>query len=668
MKNLFTLLTFMTCAVTLSAQSFSDDFESYNEGDYIGVQSDVWTTWDGIVGGTEDAQVVTDQVFSGTKSIHLLATSPAGGPQDLILPFGDVYTDGVLTAGTRMYIASGKAGYFNYQGTNSPGGVYVFECTAQNGVINIVSNGTTLASAIYTPDTWFDWQLEANFSFNIWKFYVDGNLAGTFSSGSNQAASMDIFALPNASFWVDDVHYDWEPLALPEMNLSAISLDDMGVLAGLNYHPTALVRNNGSTDITSFDIALDYNGNNASQSISGVTLAPGEYYEVYFAGDVILEGGDQVVDVTLSNINGMAADDYPDDDTYSYMANLSVPATGKRAVVEEGTGTWCQYCPRGAVTMARLKKIYGEYFTGISVHNGDPMAVEVYDTGMALNAYPSGKADRGAQLSDGDFESNYIQRMMVAPKAYVHVGAQYNEETRFLQVVVSADCIEDAAGIYKLGLVVVEDSVTGTTSGYNQSNAFSGQDADVGGYQDLPNPVPASMMVYDHVGRRILPDFNGAEDIVPNPIVNGETYAVNFEMTLPANWDVNQIELAGLFFKGNRIDNSFMAPLAAAIDSGWFDSGNLITGIDRLPEPDATIKLYPNPSTNMSYLDLGLKTADAVSISVLTTDGKIISSRDYGVLSGTMRLPINTSRYAKGLYFIQVRIGNTQTVRKLMVD
>ena len=668
MKNLFTLLILMTCTATLWAQSFSDDFESYNEGEYIGVQSDIWTTWDGQVGGSEDAQIVTDQAYSGTNSIHLVSTSSTGGPQDIILPVGNNLNNGILTIGSRMYVKNGKVGYFNFQANTTPGQVWTLDFSAENGVISLTEGGAPLASATYTPETWFEWEIVANMTFNIWKLYIDGNLVGTFSSGANQVASVDIFGITNASFWVDDVHYDWEALTLPEMNLSAVSLKDMGILSGLSYHPTAVVRNNGTTAITSFDIAMDYNGNNASQSISGVNLAPGEYFEVPFTDDVILDSGDQEVDVTVSNVNGMASDDYPEDDTYQFLTNLSEPALGKRAVVEEGTGTWCQYCPRGAVTMARLNKIYGDYFTGIAVHNSDPMAVEIYDTGMNLNAYPSGKVDRSAQLADGDFESNYIQRMMVAPHAYVSVGAQYNAETRFLQVVVSADCIADDAGIYKLGLVVVEDSVTGTTSGYNQSNAFSGGDAPVGGYEDLPNPVPASMMIYDHVGRSILPDFNGAEDIVPNPIVNGETYAVNFEMTLPESWDVDQIELAGLFFKSNRIDNSFKASLAAAIDSGWYDSGNLITGIDRLPEPDATVKLYPNPSTNMSYLDLGLKTADAVSVTVLTTDGKIVSSRDYGVLNGAMRLPINTSRYAKGLYFVRVRIGNTQMVKKLLVE
>jgi hypothetical protein len=70
------LLLVGTIVSTLSfSQIFSDDFESYAPGSFVGPQSTTWTTWSGTEGGAEDAQVTTNQASSGTNSIYLSSTS-----------------------------------------------------------------------------------------------------------------------------------------------------------------------------------------------------------------------------------------------------------------------------------------------------------------------------------------------------------------------------------------------------------------------------------------------------------------------------------------------------------------------------------------------------------------------------------------------------------------
>lgn len=480
---------------------------------------------------------------------------------------------------------------------------------------------------------------------------------------------MDIFPVGGAAFWIDDVSYDWQELVTPQLNLSALGVSGIGSLAGIPYSPTAKVRNNGMETISSFDISFTHDGDAFTQSISDVSLAPGDYYTVDFEEEFTPAAGPQSMEVAVSNINGLDNDDYPEDDTYLHMVNLIQAAAHKRAVIEEGTGTWCQYCPRGAVTMARMSKMYGSSYIGIAVHNGDPMAFTEYDSGLGLNAFPGGRADRGPQLSDGDFESKWIERMQVAPKAIVDLGAQYNPDTRLLQVVVDAEMLQNATGNYKIALVVIEDNVTGTTSGYAQVNAFSGQNVDMGGYENLPSVVPASMMVYDHVARAILPGYGGAGGVLPNPLAEGETYAINFSTTLAQQWDVDEIVLAAFFIAQNgRIDNAVSFSLADAIENGWYDSGNYVVGIQDLPAPDAQIKLYPNPTSNVSYLDIDVKQPDVVKLNISTIDGRIVAQKNYGIVSSAVTLPIKTQDFAKGIYIVQIQIGDAQQVLKLVVD
>src|SRR5690606_4188824 len=188
-------------------------------------------------------------------------------------------------------------------------------------------------------------------------------------NGVNQVASADIFPVAGATFWIDDVSFDWEEVTVPAFNLSVVELSGIGSLGGPAYSASAEVRNNGEDEITSFDIELTYPGGTFFQSVTDISLAAGEYYELEMGDGIVLDGGLNTLTLELSNINGMEADDFADDDIYVLTANVIQAAAGKRAVVEEGTGTWCQYCPRGAVMMNRMSDIYGDSYVGIAVHN-----------------------------------------------------------------------------------------------------------------------------------------------------------------------------------------------------------------------------------------------------------------------------------------------------------
>ena len=57
--------------------------------------------------------------------------------------------------------------------------------------------------------------------------------------------------------------------------------------------------------------------------------------------------------------------------------------TQHRPLIEEYTGTWCGWCPRGFTGMEMLRETFGEDFIGVAIHNQDPMAV------LTTSQYPS---------------------------------------------------------------------------------------------------------------------------------------------------------------------------------------------------------------------------------------------------------------------------------------
>ena len=108
------------------------------------------------------------------------------------------------------------------------------------------------------------------------------------------------------------------------------------------------VINLGLTTITSFDIDFDYNGNIISENVTGVNIPMLSSYSVAFTNPIVLAGGSNSA-VTISNVNGLGPDNVPSNDASSTIISAVEPTPNKLVVGEEATGTWCGWCPRGAV-------------------------------------------------------------------------------------------------------------------------------------------------------------------------------------------------------------------------------------------------------------------------------------------------------------------------------
>ena len=199
----------------------------------------------------------------------------------------------------------------------------------------------------------------------------------------------------------------------------------LGGLAGQDRYPSVEVRNFGLNDINSFDVTYDYNGVQITENISGLTLSSMATYSVDFNNSITLSSTTNA-QVYISNINGGQAQS-TSDDTLVLNLNIVVPAQGKLVVGEEATGTWCGWCPRGAVALNWMDQDYEGFWQGIAVHNGTtvPMTDASYDNGIAgyISGYPSGIVDRGSVIDPSAFNDDFLQRIIIPPHARLDDGA-----------------------------------------------------------------------------------------------------------------------------------------------------------------------------------------------------------------------------------------------------
>jgi hypothetical protein len=79
------------------------------------------------------------------------------------------------------------------------------------------------------------------------------------------------------------------------------------------------------------------------------------------------------------------------------------------------------------------------------------------------------------------------------------------------------------------------------------------------------------------------------------------------------------------------------------------------------------VKLYPNPTQNLSVLEYSLEKPVNVQIDILDVSGRIISNVfDGNQSSGIQRLNIQTGQLDQGIYFIRVTGQGEQFTTKLI--
>ncbi|MBK7762603.1 MAG: T9SS type A sorting domain-containing protein [Bacteroidetes bacterium] len=327
-------------------------------------------------------------------------------------------------------------------------------------------------------------------------------------------------------------------------------------------------------------------------------------------------------------------------------------------VFEEATGTWCQWCPRGAVFMEALVNAHPSV-VAIAVHNGDPMTVTAYDDGIGplIGGYPSGLVGRKVEADPSDFLTEYNNHIADFGVADITLSQPTVSGTT---ITVKAD-VKMAVSTkpnydYRLALVVTADQMHGTSSAWNQANAYAGGGAGVmGGYELLPSTVPAAQMYYDHVALNISGGFNGQTGSLPATMTAGTTYTHTFSWTAPATQDLSRC-------KANVL---LISALSGEAQNGKWVSvfPNSVNNVVK----DASLTIYPNPSNDYLNLDFTLTKVSDVTINLTDMSGKSVYNNNLSQLNGNQGLVINTSALSNGIYTLSLKTAEGTITRKAVI-
>jgi len=470
--------------------------------------------------------------------------------------------------------------------------------------------------------------------------------------------------LYNLDYWyIDDIKL-YIPLAL-DAKLVSVDLPPY-VQMGADLMMTGKVGNEGSSPITSFDVSYTVDGGTpAVYSVSGVNIALGETYEFTHDTPINLsDAGSHTIVTIVDNVNAGIDQDMTNNTMTSTVGVVPfIPP--KKVIGEEATGTWCGWCVRGICYMDYMKETYPYSWIGVAVHDGDPMTNTVYDDAMGsiipnFPGYPSGTIDRsGANYYDPEeFEAGYLDRMgAISPGTLDIVNFSWDPGSRVVSFDVQSEFVVDVANELRFGAIITEDSLYGTSSDWGQANYYSGGgQGPMCGFESLPNPIPASQMVYNHVAREILDTPFGTQGSITAPVMAGSTKTYTYTYTLPAEWQYDK-----LTFIGFLLDMSTHEIL---------NSNSLMTTFvgTRENQQDVTVSVFPNPSSNFANVIFLLKKSEKVMLSLYNSQGEMVYSekaRIYG--SGENKIRLNNENMSNGLYIMKLTIGNETITRKISI-
>jgi len=121
-----------------------------------------------------------------------------------------------------------------------------------------------------------------------------------------------------------------------------------------------------------------------------------------------------------------------------------------------------------------------------------------------------------------------------------------------------------------------------------------------------------------------------------------------------------------LVIHDERVTNIFIQEFEAR----WCEvqgGGNCVTSVNEFDEAEVTFEIFPNPVSDRLNFNLELEDTENITISIMDAQGRIHQSKMLNKVSGSYNDSINLENMAAGNYFIQLRIGNKQSVEGFQI-
>lgn len=328
--------------------------------------------------------------------------------------------------------------------------------------------------------------------------------------------------------------------SFPQNGVAVLSLDGAEFAEpGKNFEYTVYFQNTAANTVNSMEVS--YTIGDGTKKTGQVNLRnPLKYNERSGLKFSDLSYGKEGIDVPvtfeITKVNGEA--NISDENKRTGYLNCFNAANGFKRVhlMEEGSGTWCQWCPAGIVMMDNLAKNYPEDYALVGVHYNDAMQVTSTAPVIAMfgGSYPNSYIDRSVNIMPTMASVNQTlkafteyYRQIPALVGFPSIKGVKTEDGK-LKVNTDVQFALDLRGAsrYRLSYYIVEDGV----GPYEQQNGFAGgESGPMGGWESKGLYVST---LFNDVARYLEGGMEGVQGSIPGSVKQGESYSYEVELPL----------------------------------------------------------------------------------------------------------------------------------------
>lgn len=244
------------------------------------------------------------------------------------------------------------------------------------------------------------------------------------------------------------------------------------------------------------------------------------------------EAGFHTVKAELLKVNG---EDNETGDIPTVLGRVAVFSGGfqRNLVIEEGTGTWCGWCPSGIVMLDYIKEHYNDRFFTVAGHYNDRMQCDDYLSFLTSNftGFPKTLTNRVDLFTptSTDPSCTDMADMLYAKYApyasYCRVSAVCELSDNTVKVNAETEFVIDSDVPHTVYAILTENGV----GPFDQENYYSGGGVGLmAGWEEKGSTVST---VYEDVVRAYSGN-GGINGSVPSAIKAGEKYSCTVDLSM----------------------------------------------------------------------------------------------------------------------------------------
>jgi len=460
----------------------------------------------------------------------------------------------------------------------------------------------------------------------------------------------------------DDIVFEFYEGVQPSYDLStlAVTMDDYYVLSKAPFTVSGKLLGLGSVPVTSFTINYSVDGGSTvSANINGTNIKTGdEYAFTHTTKWTPANTGKYNIKVWASNLNGNP-DENTGNDEKSKDVNVVDQTVQRLPLLEVFTSSTCGPCNPGNVNLHNVIDQHPGKYTVIKFQQDFPGTGDPYATTESvnrrgfynINSIPRMEVDGGWDKNASSFTEQILLDAYNVP-SFLKITATYKISGKKVDINAVLDPLINFPSTNLRAYVAIFEKLTTKNVKSNGETEFS------------------------YVMKKMVPSENGT---TIGALTKGTPY------NLARSWEFKgDYRLPSNGASANRINNNTENSVEEFTDLGvlvWVQDNATkqvlqsayatdLSSIGENSTPgNGIIAFYPNPVNQSAWLGFLLSEDNQVSISVYNMLGKQVIYEDQGtVTAGPNMLQLNFDGFEKGMYVLQLKIGNDVFTKKFIVE